>query len=49
MIRPQFENAEPPLREVLLMAQVLVADDEQVKPRGRRLAQEIRFIRDVCS
>lgn len=36
MTRPQFENCEPPPGNILLMAQVLVADDAKIEPSHSR-------------
>ena len=32
VIRPKFENRQAPFREVLLVTDVLIADDEQIEP-----------------
>ena len=44
MVRPQFKNCEPSASEILLMPQVLVADDEEIEP-GRLgfTEQNLRF------
>src|SRR5438445_5730986 len=41
MVRPQFQNRQPPARKVLLMAQILVANDEQMETRGFSFAEEV--------
>jgi len=43
MIGPQFEGSQPMSRKILLMAQILVADDEEVEPRGFSSAKQVPF------
>jgi hypothetical protein len=40
MIRPEFGGRKPPTRKVLLIAQILVADDEQLETRQFGQAQQ---------
>ena len=40
MIRPEFQNRQPPVRKVLLITQILVADDEQIKTGQFGLPQQ---------
>ena len=41
MVGPQLKNGEPPAREVLLIPQILVANDEQFEGSSFRLAEEV--------
>src|SRR5260221_1931920 len=41
MIRPQFENRQPPARWVLLMAEILVANNEKIKPSGLSFTEQV--------
>ena len=41
MTGKQFENGQPPTGEVLLMPQVLVANDEQLEARRLGFAEQV--------
>ena len=40
VIRPEYQNRQLPIGQILLMTKVLVSDDEEVKPSARSCGQQ---------